>query len=158
MRTQETGIEQLLKELGQARAQGLMGSAGRSLPWADPAAKSAPLAAPRRMPRLAAVAAMVAFALVGVWSLERNAPIGTDGLAENAVESVQFAKNEAAPAEKPALQPAVQSQRAIEGDYNGDGVVDGDDIPFFVRVQAQNKSGASESKDARELTRLLLGS
>lgn len=146
MRTHGTGIEHMLQELGQARATGLLGRAGSSLPWqaeACPAAEAARVVSVR-WPRIAAVAACVAVTLVGLWQLEQS----PTQVADSAKPAVEIAK----------APPAIQSQKTLIGDYNGDGVVDGDDIPYFVRVQAQNKQVGSDSKVASELTRLLLGS
>jgi len=156
MRRETPDLEALLTELGAARAEGVFERTGRgSLPWRTNRPISGRQAASPRSWRRAmtglAAAAVLGFALVGIWRLESFWSAGPQ-LAQNP-DSTALASRDVAP----AMNADSSQAPVLPVDFNGDGVVDGDDIQGFVNSQ-ETSSGSIGSRDASDvLARRLLG-
>ena len=151
MDRQARHLEGWLNELGTARSAGVLRQGGvtRSFPWQlSPASKLAEASTTvrhtgwRRGLRSLAAAAVIGLVLVGVWRLERLLPTPAGSRTQDmATLASRDSKT------NPAVSGA-ETRVVLEGDYNGDGKVDGDDMQLFQNDRAQKSGGAGELRDA----------
>lgn len=143
-------LERLLVTLGKAHQHGAFAGAAARFPWQVEAASAVRTAAGQR-PRWIWVgapltaAAAVAVAFVGTFLF----PQQTTRLNEMVATSMQ-----------PGQPELVDAASVIcKGDYNGDGIVDGRDIPAFLeRLQSSELSEDQRVALKSEMTRCLLES
>ncbi len=160
-------MEHWLRELGEARRQGLLErtAADAGFPWKAAERVAGPASSQigfwvrhRRLRWGLTAAAVVGIAVVGLWQLD-----GLSGKAPipEGQPALQFAEIDTAPkASVPVAQLAQASQSTELYDANGDGRIDGDDIQGLVNRMhdAQEGQGITGSKkDASELVNRLLG-
>jgi hypothetical protein len=131
MSLQPDRMEHLLTELGRAHREGAFSAPAREFPWRT-AEPEAPRFTHRRFAwiRVAApLAAAAAIAIVFAGPSLRK-PQAAHEVADNAVANDRSIKPEQPVVEKEAVTRT--TQKALDCDYNGDGVVDGNDIQAFV--------------------------
>lgn len=159
MNRQARHLESWLNELGTARSTGVLRQGGvtRSFPWQSsstsiPAGVSsvARVTGWRRGLRGIAAAAVIGLVLVGVWRLERLLPTPA---GSRTPESASLASRDSKNAS--AINGA-ETKVVLEGDYNRDGKVDGDDTQSFLNTSAQGTSGKGELRDASAFAAKLL--
>lgn len=175
-------LESWLKQLGEARAQGVMpgvsghARAGQALPWR--ATKTATLQRSTGVQQSTrgktaqghtvwgravwgiAAAACVGLALVGVWRLES---LWTTPNTPSSVHTMALASRDVPQADVTGridltgtASITALPEVTLKGDFNGDGRVDGEDIQLFLNQQAQKQQG--EVGNASDFARQLLGS
>jgi hypothetical protein len=133
-------LDRWLNTLGAAKADGVLSGRPAAMPWKNETAETPVIVgrATRRAAGGLAVAAAVGLVLVGMWQLESMTP----SVSPDAVPGPAVASNDGSDVTAPV---ATDASPIVEGDYNGDGVVDGEDIQNF-QYFLNNNPGAPEAK------------